>query len=203
MRIGFRSRVTLGKNVGSQTRALLIASEGAEIKIGDDAMIASDVEIRTDDSHAIYDVKSGRRINPARSVEIGDHVWIGKYVAILGGASVGPGSVIGFRSIVTKKFPNNCIIVGSPARVIRKDIAWERPSLKYREPGIDGVPPGMKRTEKHWRLTQDDVIIEPAKPRKAPPVAKAKSMAKRILPESLHDPARALVARLRNLTPQQ
>lgn len=155
IRVGHGSKVTIGADVGSQTRTYIIASEGASVSIGDDCMLASSIEIRTDDSHPIFDVRTEKRINAARSITIGDHVWIGKYAAIFGGSSVGSGSVIGFRSIVTRKIPNNCIAAGSPARVLRRDVAWERPKLNGREPGQDKVLPKEKSAQ-FWNLTEED-----------------------------------------------
>ena len=154
--LGQRSKITIGKNVGSNTRAFVRASEGASVTIGDDCMLASDVEIRTDDTHGIYDVITGLRTNQAKDVTIGEHVWIGKYVAILGGVSVGSGSVIGFRSIVTKDVPNNTIVAGSPAHVIRQNVAWERPNLEQNEPGTMEPPAGHPLSERYWNPTKVD-----------------------------------------------
>lgn len=36
------------------------------------------------------------------------------------------GSIIGARSLVKSKIPNNCIAVGVPARVVRRNVAWCR-----------------------------------------------------------------------------
>lgn len=40
-------------------------------------LIANQCRVRADDSHPIYDGVTGERINPSRSISIGDHVWIG------------------------------------------------------------------------------------------------------------------------------
>lgn len=167
IRVGHDSTVSIGKNVGSQSRTFIVASEGADVSIGEDCMLASGIEIRTDDSHPIYDVRTQERVNLARSIHIGDHVWIGKFVAILGGASVGNGSVVGFRSVLTRKIPNNCVAAGVPARVLRKDIAWERPKLNARKPGQTSVPAKEKHDE-YWNLTdfESEVPAIKASPRK-------------------------------------
>ena len=39
---------------------------------------------------------------------------------------------IGANSFVNKKFPNNCILAGSPARLLRKNIAWDREEIDSR-----------------------------------------------------------------------
>lgn len=164
IRIGQGSRVSIGSNVGSASKAFVRASEGASVTIGDECMMASSIEIRTDDTHAIYDVETGLRTNQAKDITIGEHVWIGKYAAILGGVTVGSGSVIGFRSIVTKDVPNNAIVAGTPARVVRTNIAWERPDLDKNEPDTREMPADQHRSERYWNPTKDDkpkVVTQP------------------------------------------
>ena len=59
-------------------------------------------------------------------IVIGEHVWVSKGAFILHGTNVGNGSIIGARSVVKGKFPNNCSIGGNPAKILSKDIAWSR-----------------------------------------------------------------------------
>ena len=54
----------------------LAACENSSISIGEDCMFAHDIYVRTTDSHSIID-KSGNRINKAKDVTIGNHVWVG------------------------------------------------------------------------------------------------------------------------------
>lgn len=102
--------------------------------IGDDCMFATGNEIRTDDAHAIYDMETGERLNHSRSITIGNHVWLAFQSVVLGGSSIGDGSVIGYRALVKGEVPPNSVAVGSPARVVRSGIIWKRPHLSMHPP---------------------------------------------------------------------
>ena len=54
-----------------------------------------------------------------RQIIIGNDVWIGCDVTILGGVRIGNGAVIGARTVVAKDVPPFAIVVGNPARVIK------------------------------------------------------------------------------------
>lgn len=154
VRAGQDCRVSVGDDVTSTGSVYLTATEGATVKVGNDVMFATGNEARADDAHAIYDVASGRRVNRPRSIVIGDHVWLGRDAVVLGGGRIGDGSVVGYRSLVTSRLPNNCIAVGTPARVTRRNIAWERAHL-------DDFPPyknhaSVVETSEYWNLTEED-----------------------------------------------
>ncbi|MDQ6471031.1 acyltransferase [Flavobacterium sp. LHD-80] len=105
----------------------IAATEGKSISIGQDCMFAHRIEIRNGDSHAIYDEKSMLRINPAESVLIGNHVWLGADSKILKGSIVGDNSIIASGAIVTGKFSDfNAVYAGIPATKIKEGVTWTR-----------------------------------------------------------------------------
>jgi acetyltransferase-like isoleucine patch superfamily enzyme len=155
LRVGRDSRIEIGDDVGCQNPVFVSAVEGANVRIGRDVMFANGVELRTDDAHAIYDVRSGERLNVSKSIDIGEHVWLAKQAVVMGGVTIGDGTVVGYRSIVTSDLPNNCVAVGAPARVVRRDVAWERPQVHRFPPG-QRTPPGGRKSERYWKLTQEN-----------------------------------------------
>ncbi|MFB9165058.1 acyltransferase [Arthrobacter psychrochitiniphilus] len=152
-RVGQDSSVRLGDNVSTTDKLTITAVEGADVVIGDDVMVATDVEIRTDDAHPIFDVITGQRVNLSQPISIGNHVWLAKRAIIFGGVSIGDGSVVGFGSLVTKDIPNNCIAAGVPARVVRKNIAWERPHLSGEKPFYKPDASTVKKSP-YWNSTR-------------------------------------------------
>lgn len=156
IRVGQDSKVVIGSNVSATSAVAMSAVEGTTIRIGDDVMLASDNELRADDGHPIFDVRTGKRVNVSRSIVVGDHVWLARRAVCLGGARVGPGSVVGYGAIVTGQFPNNVVLAGVPARIVRRDVAWERPHLSLRPPYYKPDASTVDVTEGAWNLTVEE-----------------------------------------------
>lgn len=154
IRIGEDCEVCIGSGVTCTDNAYISTAENSRVEIGDDCMLATAVQIRADDAHPIFSVETGQRINMPSSIIIRDHVWIGARSTLLGGTYIGEGSVIGFGSIVKGEFPNNCILTGTPARVVRKDIAWERPHLTLNQPFYKPDSSSVKKS-KYWKMTTE------------------------------------------------
>lgn len=113
----------MGKDCYINGRLTMIASEQQNIIIGSEGLFSFGIFVRTADPHLLYDCKTKRRINPSRSVFIGDHVWIGQNVPILKGTQLGSGSVIGGNAVLPgKKIPSNAVACGNPARVVRRGV---------------------------------------------------------------------------------
>lgn len=57
--------------------------------------------------------------NPFKRVTVGNDVWIGTCVMVMGGVTIGDGAVIGAGAIVTKDVPPYAVVAGVPAKLIR------------------------------------------------------------------------------------
>lgn len=99
------------------------------IVVGDDCMFSNEIIVRTSDSHPIYDIDSGKRINIPGNVIIGNHVWVAPSSRIMKGASVGSNSIIGSNTMVTGVVPDNSLAVGCPSKVVKSNITWTREKL--------------------------------------------------------------------------
>lgn len=123
--MGHGSIVYIGNDSSCTNATHLTAAEGKNIYIGPECMIAEDVFISNTDGHPIFDA-SGCRINYGKDIIIGEHVWIGRNAEILKGSEIGSGSIVAARSVVNKKFPQNVILAGAPAQVIKNSVSFER-----------------------------------------------------------------------------
>lgn len=129
--IGSYATVHIGDNLSVTNNLYIRAVEGKKVLIGNDCLIASNVTIRTNDGHPIYDTTSGVRINMSQDVVIENHVWLGDEVAVLKGVRIGEGSIVAMRSVVTKNIESKVIAAGIPAKVVRINCTWEH-NLKTR-----------------------------------------------------------------------
>ena len=66
-------------------------------------------------NHDLYE----RAIITCKPVRIRRNVWVGANVTILPGVTIGENAVIGAGSVVTKDVPDNAVVAGNPARLIR------------------------------------------------------------------------------------
>lgn len=117
IKIGYRTTIEGGH---------IAATEGEKISIGNDCMFSGGIQIRNGDSHPIFDLLSKERINYARKVVIGEHVWLGADVKILKGSIIQDNSIVGSGSIVTGILDSNSIYAGVPVKKVKDSINWER-----------------------------------------------------------------------------
>ena len=105
---GTTSSIHIGAGTTAEG-ASLNASEGASIQIGNDCALGSGVVLQAGDAHAIVDEQSGERLNPAKSISIGRHVWIAQNAILLKGTVLGDGTIVGAASVVTHTLSPPCL----------------------------------------------------------------------------------------------
>ena len=100
--------------------------ENQNVVIGAEVTISSGVNIRTADIYPIYDNETKKRINYAKSVFIGDHVWIGHLAYISRGATLGSGCIVDNYTFVphNARVKSNSLVAGNPARVEKTDVFY-------------------------------------------------------------------------------
>ena len=125
------NHVFIGNNVFILDDTRMIVVDGSSLSLGNGCMLSDRIDIRTTDNHSIIDRTTGERINFEEDITIGDNVWIGTGVNVLKGTYLPTGTIIGARSVVTRRFEKeNCIIVGNPAKQIKENVSWKMERIK-------------------------------------------------------------------------
>lgn len=123
--VGSNRRVEIGSDTTAQ--GVYILSRDEDVSIGKDCMFSREIKIRSTDVHKIYDLTTSERLNLAKKIMIGDHVWVAARVIISKGTIIPDGCVVGAASFVNKEFSiPNSIITGTPAKIVKENIRWER-----------------------------------------------------------------------------
>ncbi len=129
--------------LGLYQRSIIVARYGGEIEIGEgcgisgstiyamqkihignNVLIGGNCKIIDNDFHPL---SSEKRINQKeedikkRAIFIGDDCFIGANSIILKGTTLGRNCIVGAGSVVSGTFPDNVILAGNPAKIIKED----------------------------------------------------------------------------------
>lgn len=89
------------------------------ITIGDNCMFGPNVQLYTA-KHPLNPVKRNSGLESGAPITIGDNVWLGGGVIILPGVTLGHNVVVAAGSVVTKSVPDNMVVGGNPATIIKE-----------------------------------------------------------------------------------
>lgn len=111
--------LVIGERCVIGARATLTAHES--IVIGDDVWFGQDVHV-SDSNHGYQDPDTpiGLQFGRHDPVVIGSGSWIGRGAVVLPGTRIGRNVVVGASAVVRGEVPDHSVVVGAPARVVRR-----------------------------------------------------------------------------------
>lgn len=144
-------RVRIGDRVFINVGTVLLSVK--EIVVGDDVALANEVYVMDSNSHGVEG-----RPHVEAPVRIGDGTWVGARAMVLPGVTIGKRVLVAAGSVVTRDVPDDVLVAGNPARVVR--------ALTY-PPGCrrawhDAWCPCPKVTAVESAPDVDDAVGEPA-----------------------------------------
>lgn len=112
---GMDGKITVGNYVLMSPGTTITAADS--ITIGDNCMFAAGCYIADSDWHGLYN-----RLRPFRCTKpivLKNNVWIGHGAKVGKGVTIGENSVVAAGAVVVKDVPDNVVVGGNPARVIK------------------------------------------------------------------------------------
>jgi len=114
-----KGQLTIGDDFGINSYSRIVAHDS--IQIGNNVTIGQSVSILDHDHH--YTMESGNlQLDgyDTAPISIGNNVWIGDKSTVLKGVTIGNNVVIGAQTLVNKDVPDNCVVGGTPFRILKE-----------------------------------------------------------------------------------
>lgn len=111
--------VHLGRGCSINHGVFLLGRD--EITLGDHVTLSANCMLMDTglDLQHYLDSKTPNKVHIKSFIHIEDNVWVGAGAIILPGVTIHKNSIIGAGSVVTKDVPENVVVAGNPAKVIR------------------------------------------------------------------------------------
>ncbi len=117
----YGGKIEIGENCGISGSTIYAWDS---IRIGNYTRVGANCKIIDNDFHPVELEYRHKALNEEYArrapIEIGDDCFIGMNSIILKGTKLGNNVIVGAGSVVHGSFPDNCIIAGNPARIIKK-----------------------------------------------------------------------------------
>jgi maltose O-acetyltransferase len=112
----YGTNIKLGEKVFFNFNCVVL--DVMQVTIGSRTLFGPNVQIYTA-THPMNFEERASGFEFAKSISIGEDVWVGGSVVICPGISIGDRAVIGAGSVVTKDIPSDVFAAGNPCKVIR------------------------------------------------------------------------------------
>ncbi|KAH8125131.1 hypothetical protein ACSS6W_010724 [Trichoderma asperelloides] len=124
LKMDYGYNVRLGKNVFVNANSTWI--DTCPITIGARTIMGPSCSFYSGTHPLDHRVRNGTRgPESGKPIVVGEDCWLGGGVTVLAGVTIGKGSVVGAGSVVTKDVPEGVVVVGNPARVLKKIVREE------------------------------------------------------------------------------
>lgn len=110
-------KIIIGDNTYVGPRVVLGAA--GTLKIGSNCQIGANVNFIAENHSFKGDGRISEQGVNRQGINIGNDCWIGNNAIILDGVCLGNSCVVGAGSVITKSFPDNSVIVGNPAKLLK------------------------------------------------------------------------------------
>lgn len=134
LRACYGGKIRIGSQSTFGNDTIIRIFHASTFECGSDCMFSYCTRIRGEDGHAIIDIKNRKIMERKKNVKLGNHVWVGMGATIFPGTDMGDNSIVGANSLVNHSFPANCIVIGTPARIHKTNVTWDRDAeITYEE----------------------------------------------------------------------
>ena len=117
LRVDYGYNIHVGENFFANFNTVIL--DVCPVRFGDNAMLGNGVSIVTPE-HPLDAKGRNSGYEFGRPITIGDNCWIGTGATIVGGVVLGNNVVVAAGAVVTKSFPDNVLLAGVPARVVKE-----------------------------------------------------------------------------------